>query len=146
LTLARDNELKKQLVCNKLIHDLIELCVFSCNEKTIAYYDEKIGRGSLKCLESLSGIDTRKLYIPGETKEISKFRYFFISQGGVASVWIISQFSQDAELKKMAVEGLLNNLSYKDWMTQLNAVKTLKSRMDDPNKSRQEQSKINLKS
>lgn len=114
---------------------MIELCILSCNEKTIPYYDEKIGRGALKCLEGLSGVDTRKLYIPGETKEISKFRYFFISQGGVASIWIISQFSQDQELRKMAMDGLINNLSMKDWNIQLNAMKALKSRHEDPSKT-----------
>jgi len=73
--------LKKKLICNKLIHDLIQIILSTCDEKTLEEYDKEMRVLALACLENLGGIFNRKIFIPGETRELDKIRRFFMAQG-----------------------------------------------------------------
>jgi len=80
---------------------------------------------TLKCLINLGGIFNRRNYIPGETRDASKLRSFFIAQGGVAAIWIISQKSLDKDMKEYCQKNFLNLLELCDWERQLQMLELL---------------------
>ena len=73
--------MKKKLMCNKIIHDLINIAISSCDEKEIDTYCKELRIAALKSLQTLAKLPSAKTYIPGETREQFKVRYFFLSQG-----------------------------------------------------------------
>lgn len=80
---------------------------------------------TLKCLVNLGGIFNRKHYIPGETRDASKLRSFFIAQGGIAAIWMISQKSLDKDMKEYCCKHFLNCLEISDWERQLHMLELL---------------------
>jgi hypothetical protein len=74
---------------------------------------------TLKCLVNLGCVFNRKVFIPGETREATKLRSFFIAQGGIIALWIISQKSLDAEMREYCSKNFLNHLEFSDWEKQL---------------------------
>jgi len=97
----------------------------SCDEKEIQNHDKSFLIATLKCLINLGGIFNRKNYIPGETRDASKLRSFFIAQGGIAAIWIISQKSLDKDMKEYCNKHFLNWLEISDWERQLQMLELL---------------------
>lgn len=117
--LSKDMSLRKKLICNHLIQNLITLCLSSCEEKAAQDHSKGFLLATLKCLVNLGCVFNRKLYIPGETREATKLRSFFIAQGGIVALWIISQKSLDTEMREYCSKNFLNHLEFNDWEKQL---------------------------
>lgn len=117
--LSRDVLLRKKLICNHLFQNLIVLCLSSCDEKEIQNHSSGFLMATLKCLTNLGGAFNRKFFVPGEAREIAKLRSFFIAQGGIIAVWIISQKSLDASMRDYCTKNFLNFLEFNDWEKQL---------------------------
>jgi hypothetical protein len=113
--IGKEVAMKKKIMCNKIVHDLVTICLTSCMEKTLQDHHPNLRLSALNLLEVLAGIDSRKIYIPGETRELEKIRNFFIAQGGMAAVYLISQKSLDDNLKTIAQKEILNLFDMTDW-------------------------------
>jgi hypothetical protein len=125
--LARDLTLKKKLMCNKLVHDLINIVLSSCVQKPEYEYTKPLKLAALKCLETLGGVFNRKIYIPGETRELDKIRNFFTAQGGIIAMWLLGTRSLEDDIREIAVKSFLSNLELQDWDKQIQVLKLLKS-------------------
>ena len=123
--LSKDMNLKKKLICNHLLHNLITLCLYSCDEKEIQNHNKNFLMATLKCLINLGGVFNRKGYIPGETRDAAKLRSFFLAQGGFAAIWLTSQKALDHDMKEYAQKNFLCYLESGDWERQLQAIDIL---------------------
>ena len=101
------------------------LCLSSCDEKEIQSHNKGFLIAVLKCLINLGGVFNRKLYIPGETREANKLRTFFIAQGGIITIWLISKNSLIEEMKEHCLKNFLNYLELSDWERQLQVLEIL---------------------
>ena len=73
--------IKKKILCNKLIHDLINIAIGACDEKECDKSTHRLRLTALRALGNVGGMMNKKTYIPGESRENEKIRQFFISQG-----------------------------------------------------------------
>jgi len=117
--LSKDVLLRKRLICNHLFQNLITLCLSSCDEKEIQNHNSGFLMATLKCLTNLGGSFNRKFFVPGEARETAKLRSFFMAQGGIIAVWIISQKSLDANMREYCTKNFLNFLEVSDYEKQL---------------------------
>ena len=125
--LSKDINQKKKLICNHLLHNLINLCLSSCDEKEIQSHNKNFLMATLKCLINLGGVFNRKLYIPGETRDAARLRSFFLAQGGISAIWIAAQKALDNDMREYAQRNFLSYLEFCDWERQLQAVELLLS-------------------
>jgi len=123
--LSKDINLKKRIICNHIVHNLIALCLASCDEKEIQNHSNAFLMATLKCLVNLGGVFNRKHYIPGETREANKLRNFFIAQGGIAAIWTIKEKSLDNEMKAYCEKNFLQSLEACDLEKQLQVLEVL---------------------
>lgn len=72
---------KKRIVNDALIHALVRISMASCNAVLVKNYDKKIISLAIEGLISLSGRFQRKNFIPGETRDMERVRFFFMTQG-----------------------------------------------------------------
>ena len=134
---------------NKLIHALSNIALASCSKEEASSCARQLRVAALRCLETLIGTFNRKVYIPGETREQEKMRYFFITQGNSANdltminigeigslmaIVLVSNKAHESEVRKMAEKNFLVGVSQDDWEKQLWVLKMLKqSLLNDPN-------------
>ena len=138
--LSKDINQKKKLICNHLLHNLINLCLCSCDEKEIQNHNKNFLMATLKCLINLGGVFNRKNYIPGETRDAARLRSFFLAQGGISAIWITAQKSLDNDMKEYAQKNFLSYLEFCDWERQLQAVDLLLSLQKSPELNKNESS------
>ena len=79
LYLARDITLKKKLMCNKVVHDLIEIILAAVQNKQYLEENKTLKMTALKCLETMGAIFNRRIYVPGDNKDLDKLRLFFMA-------------------------------------------------------------------
>lgn len=78
---SKEVALKKKLIYTRLVHELIRICVNSCDENEIENYSEDLLIKALKCLVSLGGVFFKKQTAPVEPKDFEKIRSSYIAQG-----------------------------------------------------------------
>lgn len=79
--MIKDTVIKKKILSNKLIHDLINIAIDSCDEQQCNAVPYELRFAALRALGNMGGMLAKKVYIPGESREHEKIRNFFISQG-----------------------------------------------------------------
>ena len=79
--LSNDQMTKKKALCNKIIHDLMNIILTSCKEDEYKTVSQELIIAALRCLELIGGLNAKKTYVNGENKDNEQIRNFFISQG-----------------------------------------------------------------
>ena len=133
IQICKEIGIKKKIMCNKILHDLISISLESCDEANFHNHHESLRSQAIKLLENLSGFEIKNVYyIPGETREMEKLRKFFIAQGGLIAIMILAQKSLDENLIKIS-ENLLSNLEHSDWEYQNSIIEIMKESLKAKN-------------
>jgi hypothetical protein len=81
--------LKKKILSDKLINTFFKIALSSCDEKIIRDFDMQLRFKSINALISFVGVFSRKIYVPGETRDNEKIRQYFSEQGGLAALFLL---------------------------------------------------------
>lgn len=124
--MTKDIIMKKKLMCNRIIHDLINIAISSCEEREVGAYHKDLRIAAIKSLITLAGVPSKKAYVPGETREQLKTLFFFLSQGGAIVFIILSKMALEEDIKQMAEKEFLGTLEMFEWEKQLEILETFK--------------------
>ena len=131
--LIKDLSIKKNIMCNKIIHDLINITILSCDEHECKMEPLELRMSTLNCLINLGSLNVKKSYVPGENYEREKMRNFFISQGlisleivnlrlallgGLIALVILSRYAIEEDVRSAAQKALNLSVDDFDWEKQ----------------------------
>ena len=124
----------KKVICDRIIHALINIALASCDESKSQDYDPALMMQVISCLCSFAGKYNRKNYIPGETRDLDKVRSFFITQGrnavvnagaitdyafrflgGLMALFAITRKAVNEEFQKIPKLNCFQHLDIVDW-------------------------------
>lgn len=123
--------IKKKVLCNKIIHDLVNLALLSCDENECKITPLELRLAALRCLENIGNLNTKKLYIPGESKELERIRNFFISQGALMAILVLSKKAVEEEVRKTAEKAFSLSIDTFDWENQISILQSFKQYQEE---------------
>ena len=123
---GKELALKKKLINTKLIHELVRICISSCDEKEIQNYSKHLLITALKCLIAIGAPFFRKAATLAEAKDFERVRSSYMAQGALIAAWLVANHSIDLDMKEIAFRTFLINIDYKSMEKQLHILELLK--------------------
>ena len=79
-SLSKDIVVSDKVLCNKILHSLMEITLTSCSPETYNDYDEEFRMHAFKTLENMCMLVPRK-NTPNDSGETERIRLFFATHG-----------------------------------------------------------------
>lgn len=123
---AKDENLKRKLIHTRIVHELIRICLYSCDPSEIQNYSKLFFVTTLKCLINLGVTYFKKPQSQNEAKEFEKLKASFMGQGAVIAIWLVAYHSLDSSLKEIAFRNFLSNIRQNTLEKQIELLDLLK--------------------